>query len=179
MFKFLKKAAASDKKGFVAPADGIMFAIDEVSDPMFAQKLLGDGVAFKYEGDSVTVCAPAGGTLSALFPTGHAFGVTTPDGVELLVHIGIDTVSANGEGFKALGKNQGDQVKAGDPIVEVDLKKLAEKFDMSTRTDHWYFSIKFKNPIRMSFVSLAVIWTCRGFYILICKPFYFVVLYFI
>ena len=58
--------------------------------------------------------------------------MTTPEGVELLVHIGIDTVSANGEGFKILGKNQEDKVNAGDPVVEVDLKTLSEKFDMST-----------------------------------------------
>ena len=132
MFKLFKKTVATENKGIVAPADGNMFSIENVSDPMFAQKLLGDGVAFKYEGDSVVVCAPASGSLSALFPTGHAFGVTTPEGVELLVHIGIDTVSANGEGFKILGKNQGDKVNAGDPVVEVDLKKLSEKFDMST-----------------------------------------------
>lgn len=128
MFKFFKK----EKRGYIAPADGEMFAIDEVSDPMFAQKLLGYGVAFRYAGDTVTVCAPADGTLSALFPTGHAFGITTPEGVELLVHIGIDTVSANGEGFRVLGKKQGQPVKSGDEIVEVDLKKLREKFDMST-----------------------------------------------
>ena len=132
MFKLFKKTVATENKGIVAPADGNMFSIENVSDPMFAQKLLGDGVAFKYEGDSVVVCAPASGSLSAVFPTGHAFGVTTPEGVELLVHIGIDTVSANGEGFKILGKNQGDKVNAGDPVVEVDLKKLSEKFDMST-----------------------------------------------
>ena len=132
MFKLFKKTVATENKGIVAPADGNMFSIENVSDPMFAQKLLGDGVAFKYEGDSVVVCAPASGSLSALFPTGHAFGVTTPEGVELLVHIGIDTVSANGEGFKSLGKNQGDKVNAGDPVVEVDLKTLSEKFDMST-----------------------------------------------
>lgn len=132
MFKLFKKTVSTENKGIVAPADGNMFSIENVSDPMFAQKLLGDGVAFKYEGDSVVVCAPASGSLSALFPTGHAFGVTTPEGVELLVHIGIDTVSANGEGFKILGKNQGDKVNAGDPVVEVDLKKLSEKFDMST-----------------------------------------------
>ena len=132
MFKLFKKTVSTENKGIVAPADGNMFSIENVSDPMFAQKLLGDGVAFKYEGDSVVVCAPASGSLSALFPTGHAFGVTTPEGVELLVHIGIDTVSANGEGFKSLGKNQGDKVNAGDPVVEVDLKTLSEKFDMST-----------------------------------------------
>lgn len=131
MFNFFKKAVAANK-GIVAPATGTMVAIETVKDEMFAQKLLGNGVAFQYEGDYVTICAPADGSLSALFPTGHAFGVTTLDGVELLVHIGIDTVSADGDGFKILGKNQGDSVKAGEPIVEVDLKKLNEKFDMST-----------------------------------------------
>lgn len=131
MFKLFKKTKTEAAK-LTAPADGVMFSIEEVSDPMFAQKLLGDGVAFKFEGSSVVVNAPASGTLSALFPTGHAFGVTTSEGVELLVHIGIDTVSANGEGFRVLDKNQGDSVNAGDAIVEVDLKTLSEKFDMST-----------------------------------------------
>ena len=57
-----------------------------------------------------------------LYPTHHAYGITTKDGVELLVYIGIDTVNSNGIGFKTLGKKQGDAVKAGDKIVEDDLK---------------------------------------------------------
>lgn len=78
------------------------------------------------------IVALADGILSALFPTGHAFGVTMANGVELLIHVGIDTVSANGDGFTLLGAKQGDRVKAEDPIVEVDLKKLQERFDLST-----------------------------------------------
>ncbi|MBQ1534916.1 MAG: PTS glucose transporter subunit IIA, partial [Erysipelotrichaceae bacterium] len=62
----------------------------------------------------------------------HAFGVTTEDGVEVLVHIGIDTVNSKGEGFKILNKKQGDHVDAGDPIVTVNFNALKEKYDMST-----------------------------------------------
>ena len=67
-----------------------------------------------------------------MFPTGHAFGLTTEDGVEVLVHIGVNTVENKGVGFKILDKKQGDAVKAGDPIVAVDFDKLSAKYDMST-----------------------------------------------
>ena len=58
--------------------------------------------------------------------------MTANNGVEVLIHCGIDTVNANGDGFKLLGKKQGDAVKAGDPIVEADIKKLSKNYDMST-----------------------------------------------
>lgn len=116
----------------VAIADGEMIDVTTVPDPVFAEKMMGESTAFRYAGDKVTLCAPANGTLSVLFPTGHAFGVTRKDGVELLVHCGVNTVDANGNGFKVLSKKQGDTVKAGDPIVEVDLKKLRAAYDMST-----------------------------------------------
>lgn len=116
----------------VAMADGELIDVTTVSDPVFAQKLLGESIAFVYPGDAVTLCAPANGVLSVLFPAGHAFGVTMSDGTELLVHCGINTVEAKGNGFRLLNKKQGDPVKAGDPIVEVNLKKLSAKYDMST-----------------------------------------------
>lgn len=122
----------ADDNAIVAMADGKLIDVATVSDPMFAQKALGDGVAFQYPGDSVTICAPANGELTALFPTGHAFGITMNNGVELLVHIGINTVESKGEGFTKLSKKQGDQVKAGDPIMKVDLKKLSAKYEMPT-----------------------------------------------
>ena len=121
-----------DDEDIIAIADGELIDISTVNDPVFATKVMGGGVAFKYPGNKVVLCAPANGTLSVLFPTGHAFGVTMNNGVELLVHCGIDTVSANGDGFKVLSKKQGDNVKAGDPIIEVDLDKLSKKFDMTT-----------------------------------------------
>ena len=121
-----------DDNAIVALADGRMIDITTVPDPVFAEKMMGDSIAFKYDGDKVILCAPANGTLTVLFPTGHAFGVTTNNGVELLVHCGVDTVNAKGDGFRLLKKKQGDPVNAGDPIVEVDLKKLSAKYDMST-----------------------------------------------
>lgn len=115
-----------------AVADGEMIDVTTVSDEVFAEKMMGESTAFRFAGNKVTLCAPANGTLSVLFPTGHAYGITRNDGVEILVHCGINTVEANGDGFRLLGKKQGDAVKAGDPIVEVDLKKLSAKYDMST-----------------------------------------------
>lgn len=116
----------------VAPADGEIIDIATVSDPVFAEKTMGESAAFRFTGDKVVLCAPANGTLSALFPTCHAYGITMENGVELLVHCGVNTVETDGNGFRILDKKQGDSVKAGDPIVEVDLKTLSAKYDMST-----------------------------------------------
>ena len=120
------------KDEIVAIADGKVVETSSVSDPVFAQEMMGKTLVFSYDTDKVVLHAPASGALTVLFPTGHAFGITTDGGVELLVHCGVDTVSANGDGFKLLDKKQGDKINAGDPIVEVDVKKLKEKFDMST-----------------------------------------------
>ena len=119
------------KDEIVAIADGKVVETSSVSDPVFAQEMMGKTLVFSYDTDKVVLHAPANGTLTVLFPTGHAFGISTDGGVELLVHCGVDTVNADG-GFKVLDKKQGDRVNTGDPIVEVDLKKLKETYDMST-----------------------------------------------
>jgi len=119
-----------DDQSIVAIADGRMIDIAAVPDDVFSQQMMGTSTAFAFLQDEVTLSSPANGILSVLFPTGHAYGITMKDGTELLVHIGIDTVQANGDGFTIL-KHQGDCVKAGDPIVTVNLKKLRKKFDMS------------------------------------------------
>lgn len=116
----------------VAIADGNLIDVHTVSDPVFAQEMLGKSISFKYDQDKVTLCSPVNGTLSVLFPTGHAYGLLANNGVEVLIHCGINTVESKGEGFKLLNKKQGDSVKAGDPIVEVDIKKLSKSYDMST-----------------------------------------------
>lgn len=121
-----------DDQSIVAMADGKLIDINTVPDEMFAKKLMGETTAFDFTGDKVTICSPANGTLSVLFPTGHAFGIQMKDGMELLVHIGINTVESNGEGFKIVHVNQGDMVKAGQPIVEVDFKNLSKKYNMCT-----------------------------------------------
>ena len=116
----------------VAIADGELIDVSTVSDPVFAEQMMGKSTAFKFDKDKVVLCSPANGTLAVLFPTGHAYGIAMNNGVELLVHCGVDTVNAKGDGFKLLGKKQGDAIKAGDPIVEVDIKKLSKTCDLST-----------------------------------------------
>lgn len=137
----------------VAPADGKLIDVTTVSDPMFAEKMMGESIAFTYEADKVTFCAPANGEISALFPTGHAFGVTMKDGTELLIHIGIDTVNSKGDGFKLLGKKQGDAVKAGEPIVEADIKKLSKTYEMPVMlivTNSSEHEVKFIDPCNVT-----------------------------
>lgn len=116
----------------VAIASGEVVDVKSLPDPLFAESLMGETIAFTYKEDKVTLCAPANGKLSVLFPTGHAFGLVMNNGIELLVHCGIDTVKENGKGFTILNKKQGDTVKAGDPIIEVDIKELSKKYNMST-----------------------------------------------
>lgn len=120
--------AAEDQ--LVAVADGNMIDLTTVNDETFASKTLGDGVAFVLKGD--TIVAPCSGTLGVLAETGHAFGISRADGVEILVHIGINTVEMNGVGFTNL-VNAGDSVKAGQPLIKVDVEMLKSKgYDLTT-----------------------------------------------
>ena len=116
----------------VAIADGELVDVKTVTDEVFAQEMMGKTAAFRFENGKVVLCSPANGTLTVLFPTGHAYGITMNNGVELLVHCGVNTVETKGDGFRLLNRKQGDCVKAGDPIVEVDISKLSQKYDMST-----------------------------------------------
>lgn len=119
-------------EAIVAVSEGNLIPLEEVKDEVFSTKMMGDGVALKLASDFIV--APANGELTTVFPTGHAFGLTRTDGVELLVHIGIDTVNLKGEGFDVLAK-QGDKVRAGQPIVKVDRDKLtAQGYDLTTIT---------------------------------------------
>lgn len=114
----------------VAVADGQLLALEDVADEVFSSKMMGDGVAITPESDFIV--APANGRLTTVFPTGHAFGLVRPDGVEILVHIGINTVELQGQGFDVLAK-QGDLVRAGQPIVKVDRDTLMQKgYDLTT-----------------------------------------------
>lgn len=118
------------KDKIVAPANGEMISIETVNDETFASKMMGDGTAFVLADG--TVASPASGTLSVVADTGHAFGLSREDGVEFLVHIGIDTVALNGEGFTTL-KKAGDPVRAGEPVIRVDLDDLKSKgYDTTT-----------------------------------------------
>lgn len=118
MFGFLKK----EEFKIVAPTDGELIPLANVPDEVFSQKVMGDGFAvIPANGRAV---APISGTAVSVFPTGHAVGIETKDGIECILHIGLDTVELNGEGFRPL-ISQGDKVKAGQPVVEFD-KDLVE-----------------------------------------------------
>lgn len=99
------------------PVAGRVVPLAEVPDPMFSQGTMGPGLAIDPSGD--TVVAPADGTVTTVFPTGHAVGMTLDDGTELLIHVGVDTVDLKGRGFQALVQ-QGEGVHAGHPLLRID-----------------------------------------------------------
>ncbi|WP_310607418.1 N-acetylglucosamine-specific PTS transporter subunit IIBC [Buttiauxella brennerae] len=105
----------------VSPVTGDVVALDQVPDEAFASKAVGDGVAVKPTGK--TVVAPAAGTIVKIFNTNHAFCLETEKGAEIVVHMGIDTVALNGQGFTRLVE-EGAEVVAGQPILEMDLDFL-------------------------------------------------------
>lgn len=100
-----------------APIDGTIVDLEVVPDEVFAQKMVGDGVAIDPTGNLAV--APIAGTLIKLFPGGHAFGIATDDGVDLIVHLGIDTIELAGEGFTNLA-TEGQRVEVGTPIVRFE-----------------------------------------------------------
>ena len=106
------------------PMKGQILDVGQSADEVFASKALGSGVAINpAEG---VVCAPCDGTISLLFPTKHAVGITSETGVEVLIHIGINTVQLDGQGFEAF-VSQGDKVKKGDKLIAADLDLIREK----------------------------------------------------
>ncbi len=122
----VKELTAEEKEVniLVSPANGKSLNLSEVSDEMFASKTLGDGVGIiPVDGK---VYAPCNGEVVMLFNTRHAIGLKTKNGAEILIHIGVNTVSMDGDGFKSYVK-QGDTVKEGDLLIEFDLDKIKEK----------------------------------------------------
>lgn len=109
-----------------APVTGEIYPIEKVPDVVFAEKIVGDGIAIDPEGD--TICAPIDGTIGKIFETNHAFSIESPQGLELFVHFGVGTVELRGNGFKRLAE-EGQQVKAGDPILAFDLEYLKGQVD--------------------------------------------------
>ena len=122
MFKLFKKT--DDICKLFAPANGKTIALENVPDKVFASKMMGDGMGFEYEGN--TIYAPCDGKITLVANTLHAVGITSENGAEILIHIGLDTVSLNGKGFKKL-INQGDKVKKGTPLIEIDRQFMKEQ----------------------------------------------------
>ncbi|EIV5842989.1 TPA: PTS N-acetyl glucosamine transporter subunit IIABC [Klebsiella pneumoniae] len=114
-------ANAKTVESLVSPITGDVVALEQVPDEAFASKAVGDGIAVKPT--SNIVVAPAAGTVVKIFNTNHAFCLETNNGAEIVVHMGIDTVALEGKGFKRLVE-EGTDVKAGEPILELDLDFL-------------------------------------------------------
>lgn len=127
MFGFFKKKNKKEvctESKLVAAVSGKVLPLSEVPDPVFAQKMAGDGIAIDPTDD--VVVAPADGELSLVFNTKHAFAMTLENGAELLVHIGVDTVSLEGQGFEQLVE-AGTKVTAGTPIMKIDREFIKSK----------------------------------------------------
>lgn len=129
LFDKLKSFVSDEKKAagtveIVAPLSGVIVNIEDVPDVVFAEKIVGDGVAIKPEGSKMV--APVDGVIGKIFETNHAFSIESDSGVELFVHFGIDTVELKGQGFKRIAY-EGQRVKKGDIVIEFDLPLLEEK----------------------------------------------------
>ncbi len=105
----------------VAPVTGEVVAIESVNDEVFSQKMAGDGIAIIPSDGSFG--APIDGEVLKIFSTGHAYMIRGEKGIEVMVHIGLDTVALKGDGFRAVA-SEGDIVKAGDTIVRADLERI-------------------------------------------------------
>lgn len=124
MLKKLFNKKANNDLTLYAPIDGEMIPIEEVPDPVFSEKMAGDGVAFKPANGKIL--APVRGEIIQVFPTKHAIGIRTDNGVEILLHIGIDTVELGGEGLHMHVKT-GDFVEMGDKLMNFDTGLIQEK----------------------------------------------------
>ena len=119
MFGFLKRKV----RDVYAPADGQIVALASVDDEVFSQKIVGDGVALVPVTGSFT--APIDGVVSKIFSTNHAYSIKSDKDLEVMVHIGLETVALEGQGFTRIA-SEGQAVKAGDVIIEADLPYIRE-----------------------------------------------------
>lgn len=117
------KFRAKKKENFeiCSPVKGDVIDVTKTNDPLFKSEGLGKGVGIFAEEN--TLVSPVNGEIKTFFPTKHAIGITSDDGVDILIHVGIDTVELNGKYFNAL-KEQGDKVKKGDKLLEVDFDSI-------------------------------------------------------
>jgi glucose-specific phosphotransferase system IIA component len=113
--------AIAEPDSVLAPVDGVATPLSEVSDPVFAQGMLGPGMAVKPSGG--VIYAPVTGTVTAAVDTGHALGITSDDGMEVLIHVGVDTVEMRGDGFKVLVEKD-KHVAVGTPLIVFDREKI-------------------------------------------------------
>ena len=122
--KLFGKKEVKKEETIVAPLTGKIVSIEEVPDPTFSQKMMGDGIAI--EPTEGVVVSPVDGEIVQFFHTKHAIGIQSESGAEILIHVGLETVNMNGEGFEG-HVNVGEKVKAGDKLLSFDLDLIKEK----------------------------------------------------
>ncbi|MCO7124396.1 PTS glucose transporter subunit IIA [Sporolactobacillus shoreicorticis] len=123
--KLFQKQAIKEEKVY-APISGKSLMVTDVPDPVFSEKMMGEGMAITPDIRTHTIVAPVDGEVIQLASTKHAFGIRSKLGEEILVHIGLDTVELKGEGFENLVK-VGDKVKVGRPVMKVDFDYISEQ----------------------------------------------------
>lgn len=124
MFNLFRRKKKDNGVKVQAVVSGNLIAITEVKDDVFSKKMLGDGYAIKPSAGQVV--APLSGEITTLFPTKHAIGIKTPEGLEVLIHLGLDTVELKGAPF-TVNVQKGQQVKAGQALATMDLKQITSK----------------------------------------------------
>lgn len=124
MFGFHKKKEEVKVVQLHSICEGELLPLDQVPDKVFANRLLGDGVGFRFHGNQIF--APCDGTVVMIAATKHAIGIQAENGVEILIHVGLDTVNLNGEGLHPK-VSQNEFVKAGQPLIEIDTEFMKEK----------------------------------------------------
>src|SRR3954468_5872083 len=136
-------ATNNSKLQLIAPLSGVVWPLERIPDPVFAQKMVGDGLSI--DPIDATLIAPCDGEIVSIHAAGHAITLRTPEGAEVLLHIGIDTVTLKGGGFRPCAST-GDLVKRGDPLIAFDLDFLATHakslltqivITNSERVTHW------------------------------------------
>ncbi|MFV8829422.1 PTS sugar transporter subunit IIA [Alkalihalobacterium sp. APHAB7] len=124
LFGLDKKKEIPTEEALHSPMNGTYVKVEDVPDPTFAQKMIGDG--FAVEPSNGEVVSPVEGEIIQVFPTKHAIGIRSLSGAEVLIHIGIETVNMKGEGFEVFVK-EGDKVQVGTKLVEFSLDLIKEK----------------------------------------------------
>lgn len=119
----LSKLFKKSKLEILAPLNGEVVPLEKVPDPVFSQKMMGEGIAIMPT--SGKVHAPIDGTVVLVADTKHAVGLKSNDGTEILIHVGLETVNLKGEGFTTL-VNAGDKISVGQPLIEVDWVYIQE-----------------------------------------------------
>ncbi|MDO5602223.1 MAG: PTS glucose transporter subunit IIA [Oscillospiraceae bacterium] len=147
MFWNRKPTPVNEHPGKIfAPFTGTALSVDKVPDPVFSEKILGDGAAVLPE-DGL-LCSPVDGVVETVADTFHAYGLHTADGLDILIHVGLETVSLEGKGFSPLVK-QGARVKKGDPLCRVDLAYL------KSQNCPLYSPVLITNPDSISSMSVT------------------------